>query len=110
LPLEAVAEVMTVPGAIAALPHTEQILLGVFDLRGAVLPAVSLRALLGLAERRVQGDERIVVVRIGGHRLALLVDQVSVILRAARRRGRPRAQPVQSRGGGGADRLRPAAA
>jgi purine-binding chemotaxis protein CheW len=84
LPLETVAEVMTVPRAIAALPHTEEILLGVFELRGAVLPAVSLRALLGLADRRLQGDERIVVVRIGGHRLALLVDQVSVILRAAR--------------------------
>ncbi len=82
LPLEAVAEVMTVPRAIAALPHTEALLLGVFELRGAVLPAVSLRALLGLAERRVQGDERVVVVRIGGHRLALLVDQISVILRA----------------------------
>jgi purine-binding chemotaxis protein CheW len=84
LPLEAVAEVMTVPRAIAAMPHTEDVLLGVFELRGAILPAVSLRALLGLAERRVQGDERIVVVRIGGHRLALLVDKVSVILRASR--------------------------
>lgn len=84
LPLETVAEVMTVSKAIAALPHTEEVLLGVFDLRGAVLPVVSLRALLGLAERRLQGDERIVVVRIGAHRLALLVDHVSVILRAAR--------------------------
>jgi purine-binding chemotaxis protein CheW len=84
LPLATVAEVMTVPGAIAALPHTEAVLLGVFELRGVVLPAVSLRALLGLPERRLQGDERIVVVRIGDHRLALLVDQVSAILRAAR--------------------------
>jgi purine-binding chemotaxis protein CheW len=83
VPLDAVAEVMTVPRAIAAMPHTEDVLLGVFDLRGAILPAVSLRALLGLAERRVQGDERIVVARIGGHRLALLVDKVSVILRAS---------------------------
>ena len=84
LPLEAIAEVVTVPAAIAALPHTEEVLLGVFELRGRVLPVVSLRALLGLAERRLQGDERIVVVRIGEHRLALLVDQVSAILRAAR--------------------------
>lgn len=83
LPLDAVAEVATVPAAIAALPHTEDVLLGVFELRGAVLPVVSLRALLGLAERRVQGDERIVVARIGGHRLALLVDRVSAILRAS---------------------------
>ncbi|MFZ0266126.1 chemotaxis protein CheW [Caulobacter sp.] len=84
LPLEAVAEVMTVPGAIAALPHTEGVLLGVFELRGDVLPVVSLRALLGLAERPVRGDERVVVVLIGGHRLALVVDRVSTILRAVR--------------------------
>jgi len=82
LPLEAVAEVMTVPRAIASLPHTEAVLLGVFELRDAVLPVISLRALLGLAERRVQGDERVVVARVAGHRLALLVDQVNVILRA----------------------------
>jgi len=83
LPLETIAEVMTVPGAIATLPRTEAVLLGVFELRDAVLPVVSLRALLGLADRPVRGDERIIVVRIAGHRLALLVDRVSVILRAA---------------------------
>ena len=84
LPLEAVAEVMAVPVAILALPRTEEVLVGVFELRGAVLPAVSLRALLGLAERALQGNERVVVVRIGGYRLALVVDHISVILRAAR--------------------------
>ncbi len=55
-----------------------------FELRDAVLPVVSLRALLGLEERDAQADDRVVVVRIGGHRLALLVDRISVILRASR--------------------------
>lgn len=84
LPLDAVAEVMAVPKAVVALPRTEAVLIGVFELRDEVLPVVSLRALLGLAERAAQADDRIVVVRIGGHRLALLVDRISVILRASR--------------------------
>ncbi len=84
LPLDAVAEVMAVPKAVVALPRTEAVLIGVFELRDEVLPVVSLRALLGLAEREVQADDRIVVVRIGGHRLALLVDRINVILRASR--------------------------
>lgn len=84
LPLEAIAEVMSIPKAIAALPQTEDVLVGVFELRGSVLPVISLRALLGLAKRDVEGDERVVVVRVGKHRLALLVDRVSVILRASR--------------------------
>lgn len=84
LPLDTVAEVMAVPKSIAALPRTEAVLIGVFDLRDAVLPVVSLRALLGLERRDVRADDRIVVVRIGGCRLALLVDRISVILRASR--------------------------
>lgn len=84
LPLDAVAEVMAVPGAIVAMPRTEAVLIGVFELREAVLPVVSLRALLGLDDREVRADDRVVVVRIGGHRLALLVDRISIILRASR--------------------------
>lgn len=84
LPLDAVSEVMSVPKTIAALPRTEDVLIGVFDLRGSVLPVVSLRALLGLESRDVQQDDRVVVARIGDQRLALLVDRISVILRASR--------------------------
>lgn len=84
LPLDAVAEVMALPKAIAAMPRTEAVLIGIFELREAVLPIVSLRALLGLKQRDARGDERIVVVRIGADRLALLVDRISVILRASR--------------------------
>lgn len=84
LPLDAVGEVMAIPNAIAALPRTEEVLVGVFELRGVVLPVISLRALLGLEPRDVQPDDRVVVVWIGEHRLALLVDRVNLILRASR--------------------------
>lgn len=83
LPLEAVAEVLALPSALAALPHTDKVLLGVFSFRDRVLPAVALRALLGLPERQALGTERAVIIRIGGDRLALVVDRISGILRAA---------------------------
>ncbi|MBR0664445.1 chemotaxis protein CheW [Roseomonas hellenica] len=83
LRLDAVAEVLALPSALAALPHTDEVLLGVFSFRDKVLPAVALRALLGLPERRALGTERAVIIRIGSERLALVVDRISGILRAA---------------------------
>lgn len=83
LPLDAVAEVLALPSALAALPHTDKVLLGVFSFRDSVLPAIALRALLGLPERPALGTERAVIIRIGEDRLALVVDRISGILRAA---------------------------
>ncbi|MBU8540620.1 chemotaxis protein CheW [Falsiroseomonas tokyonensis] len=83
LPLDSVAEVLALPGFIAALPQTEEILLGVFTLRDAVLPALSLRLLLGLPHRPPTGREQVVVTQVVGQRMALVVDRISTILRVA---------------------------
>lgn len=83
IPLRAVTEVVALPAALTALPRTDEVLLGVFPLRGAVLPAISLRALLGLPIRPPTGGERLFVTRIGRQRVALVVDRVDVILRAS---------------------------
>jgi len=99
LPLGAVAEVLALPAELTALPRTDEVLLGVFPLRGAVLPALSLRALLGLPGRTLTGAERVVVARIGRHRLALVVDRLDVILRAPRDRVAP-APSLFNRGAG----------
>ncbi|MDB5415412.1 MAG: CheW protein [Rubritepida sp.] len=83
LPLETVAEVLALPPDIAALPQTEKVLVGVFSLRDALLPVISLRALLGLPDRPADSADRIVVARIGPRRLAFVVDRISAILRVA---------------------------
>ncbi len=82
LPLEQVREVMAMPAGVAAMPRTDAAMIGAVALRGAVLPLVSARALLGLAERRLRGDERVVVTLIGDAAIGLVVDRLSAILRA----------------------------
>jgi purine-binding chemotaxis protein CheW len=83
LPIDAVSEVGTVPRQVAALPRTDDLLLGVANRRDAVLPIVSLRGLLGLPWRALEGGERLVITRIGDHVLGLVVDQISAIVRAS---------------------------
>jgi purine-binding chemotaxis protein CheW len=97
LPLDAVVEVATIPKSIAELPRTEAVLLGVSDYRGQVLPVLSARGLLGLAGDTLDG--RLVVVRLGGDRVGLVVDEVNAIVRAsAERLGK--APTLFNRGGG----------
>lgn len=97
LPLDAIVEVAAVPKAIAELPHTEAVLLGISDYRGAVLPVLSARGLLGLIGDTAGG--RLVVVRLGGHRIGLVVDEVNAIVRASADRV-GQAPSLFNRGGG----------
>jgi chemotaxis signal transduction protein len=48
-----------------------------------VLPVVSFRRWLGRPDRDVELDDQLLLVRIGGRRLALLTDQVSGVLDGA---------------------------
>lgn len=99
LPLDAVVEVAAVPKAIAELPRTEAVLLGVCDYRGQILPVLSARGLLGLAGDALDARGRLVVVRIGGERVGLVVDEVNAIVRAAPER-LGKAPSLFNRGGG----------
>ena len=81
LPIAAVQEIIRVP-AIVAVPQAPSHVLGVANLRGRVFSVVSLRRWFGLSTTG-EGDsnERCVVARLGGHLVALKVDQVLGVLR-----------------------------
>ncbi|EJL26228.1 chemotaxis signal transduction protein [Novosphingobium sp. AP12] len=85
LPLSSTEEVLRLPAGIARLPHADAAALGSVASRGAVLPLLSLAALLALPIAPMTGRSRVVVVRIGAHRVGLVVDAMRSIERVAER-------------------------
>lgn len=65
---------------VTALPQAEQAVLGVMNLRGAVIPIVDLAARLGLGACDASPRHVIMVVAVGDKTVGLLVDSVSEIL------------------------------
>lgn len=62
------------------LPRAPSFMLGVINLRGAVLPVIDLSSRLGLGQTKPTARSVIIVVRIDTHLVGLLVDAVSDIL------------------------------
>ncbi len=83
LPLGAVEEVLRLPPDVARLPHADDVVVGSTAMRGALLPLLSLRALLALPATVETPRSRVLVVRIGNHRVGLVVDAMRSILRVA---------------------------
>lgn len=81
LPLGSVDEVLRLPAAIAILPDAETVVVGSAAIRNATLPLLSACALLGLARSGTTSRSRLLVVRIGTHRVGLIVDEMRAILR-----------------------------
>ena len=77
LAAEEVMEVIRAP-PVARVPLAPAALLGVANLRGAVLPVVSLRALLGLAQTHEEGARAIVLG--GASPAALAVDAIEALV------------------------------
>jgi purine-binding chemotaxis protein CheW len=83
LPAGEVAEVIRTP-AVARMPQAPAALIGIANLRGSVLPLVSLRCLLGQKETRDEGPRSIV---LGGNSpAALAVDTVEALVTVAAKR------------------------
>jgi purine-binding chemotaxis protein CheW len=82
LPLEQVREVAALPRDLASLPRTDAAMVGVTNHRGALLPVVSTRSLLGLPAKALEAGDRIVIAAVADSRVGLLVDDLASILRA----------------------------
>lgn len=80
LSLSEVAEALPLPAHMASVAQSDEALLGVVELRGQLLPIVSLGRLLGLAGGH-DAARRVVVVRIAGSQVGLAVDHLRAILR-----------------------------
>lgn len=84
LTLDAVQEILPLPESMTAVARAEAVVLGVISVREALLPLLSLRALLGFParQREAEGREKIIVMRLAGALVGLVADRARTIVRA----------------------------
>ena len=80
--IEQIQEIVIV-GQVTRTPQTPDYVEGVSNLRGAIIPIINLRKLLGLEARPIDAETRTIVVNVGGKIMGCLVDTVSQVLRIA---------------------------
>ncbi len=103
LELDAVEEIAPAPMELVSTPHAETVLLGMTMFRGAVLPLLSLRGLLGfplaLAEH-ARWRQKMIVISVAGAKLGLVADRMLAILAAKQSAIDPLPSMVAARTGG----------
>ncbi len=80
-----VEEIVRVPDEVSKVPQTDSHVLGLIDLRGRLLPLVSLRQMFALPETPLSETNRILVIsvhRLGGgkHSIGLVVDDIKEVI------------------------------
>ena len=78
-----VQEVVNFPETLTKMPLPTEYLEGIFNLRGAIIPIVNLKALLSLGDSIIKGDEKVAIVECSGAKIGLLFDSTSEILRVS---------------------------
>ena len=83
LPVAEVVEILPAPAIVSAVAHSDSTVLGLTSVRDALLPLLSLRALLGLSsgERMIE-REKVLVVKVGGTRVGFVADRARAIVAA----------------------------
>ncbi len=69
--------------AVTKLPKAPDIILGVLDLHGEVVPVVNIRKRFQLAERAITPGDIFIIARTGSLRVALVSDEALGVLEAA---------------------------
>jgi purine-binding chemotaxis protein CheW len=81
LPIDQVQEIVQAPESVSHVPNAGNRVLGVIDLRGRLLPVVSLRRVFGLPTTPLESQNRIVVVSLDGGVVGVVMDTVREVLR-----------------------------
>ncbi|MBN1781630.1 purine-binding chemotaxis protein CheW [bacterium] len=66
--------------AVTPLPHAPDIVLGVINIQGRVLPVVNIRKRFGLSETPIHADQHFIVGKTDKTPVAILVDNVHDII------------------------------
>jgi purine-binding chemotaxis protein CheW len=81
VPIDSVQEIVRVPDELTKVPRTSDLIEGVINLRGVVLPVVDQRRRFGLPSMDRNDRQRIMVFTIRGVRTGFIVDSVSEVMR-----------------------------
>ena len=81
LSVSALREVVEYPELITQIPLTPPFLLGLFNLRGSLVPIVHLGQLLNLPDAPLNVASKIAIIEFGSCRVGLLFDRIGEILR-----------------------------
>lgn len=81
-PIALIREIVE-PGEVTPLPHVQPCVDGIRNLRGAIIPIIDLRSLMGQPRRPIDTDSRTIVLQIGSRRMGCVVDNVSQVVRIA---------------------------
>ncbi len=68
---------------ITRVPKTPNYVLGITNIRGEIVPIVSLRKRLGMKDREYDDDTRIIICRWQDYRIGILVDKVYDVFTAS---------------------------
>ncbi|MCB6179266.1 chemotaxis protein CheW [Rhodobacter sp. Har01] len=82
--IAAVREIIRVPADLKRVPQSPDHVAGVINVRGAILPVVSMRARFGIAQEATTDRQRIVVLSRDGVQTGYIVDSVTEVLRISR--------------------------
>jgi len=83
VPINSVQEIVRVPENLIRVPTAPDIVEGIINLRGSVLPVIDLRLRLGLPAIERTDGQRIMVFLIADVRTGFIVDQVAEVLKIA---------------------------
>lgn len=79
-----IQEVVNFPEQIVAMPLSPDFLLGVFNLRGMIIPIINLKALLKHEECGSLPSQKVAILEYQGANIGILFDSTSEIIRVAR--------------------------
>ena len=80
LPASQIREVVTFPRSITPVPLSPDFVLGIFNLRGAVIPVLDVALLLGVEPQVELSERRVVVIDCGNHAVGAIFDRTGEVL------------------------------
>ena len=79
LPLNSVVRVIHAV-YISSLPKAPNIVCGVINVKGVIIPVVDIRKRFGFASREIDSNDQLIIANTGKRTIALMVDEVNEIL------------------------------